>query len=248
MKYLFIDESGDHNLVYTKIDPTFKLFVLTGIVFDSKDYANFKKSWLQVKKRIFLTNKIILHSAELTRPSKSRQKELAIITNKKLRLKFYENINRVIKKHDWSLISFVIDKPKFSKLFPEYPPDPYFLSFSYILSKFAEKMNKHEVDKIFVEKRNGTLDKQFIIAWRNAYQSRIGLVTNNELKKHKISQPFMSHKSWDNSGLELADMISYRISRKFQQKDDKPRGNEIDINIIKLKKFDIAGLPHTRPI
>lgn len=247
MKYLFIDESGDHNLNLSKIDPTFPFFVLTGIIFERGEYLRLKGEWLNLKKKVFNTNKVIIHSAELTRPNKSKQPQIKELTNKKLRSRFYFKVNIILKNHSWSFLAFVIDKPKFSKLFPEYPPDPYFLSFSYLISKFAEKLNRRETGKIFVEKRNGLFDKQFMLAWKNAYDSRVGLVTNKELKEHNIYMPYMHNKSWDNTGLELADVISYRISRKFSGKVDKTPGNEIDISVIKGKQFDIAGLPR-RPI
>jgi len=243
MKYLFIDESGDHNLNPLKIDPTFPFFVLTGIVFEKDGYFKFKRDWLSIKAKIFGTTKIVIHSAELTRPNKSKQAKIKDLTNKKLRNRFYAKINTSLKNHSWSLLAFVINKPEFSKLFPEYPPDPYFLSFSYLISKFAEKLNKRETGKIFVEKRNGILDKQFMLAWKNAYDSRVGLVTNKELKEHNIDKPYMHNKSWDHTGLELADMVSYRISRRFTGKAAKVIGNEIDLEIIKKKQFDIAGLP-----
>lgn len=248
MKYLFIDESGDHNLDLKKIDPTFPLFVLTGIIFDSKAYSKFQKEWFEMKDKVFSTTRIVIHSAELTRPNKSKQAEIKNLTNKKLRKRFYTKIDQLLNKFSWSLIAFVIDKPKFSKLFPEYPPDPYFLSFSYLISKFAEGLDKRETGKIFVEKRNGMLDKQFMLAWRNAYNSRIGLVTNRQLKEHHIEKPIMFNKSWNQTGLEVVDIVSYRISRRFSGKVSKIVGNEVNLEVIKRKSVNIAGLPEAPSI
>lgn len=81
MKYLFIDESGDHNLLPDKIDPQFPMFVLTGIMFDSKEYQKFKAKLLRLKKKLFGNEKIILHSKELTHPVRTKQKELGMLTD-----------------------------------------------------------------------------------------------------------------------------------------------------------------------
>jgi len=66
MKTLFIDESGDHNL--EKIDSQYPVFVLAGVIFDN-DYYN-KTAKEKIKKfkiKIFGTDKIILHTADISR-------------------------------------------------------------------------------------------------------------------------------------------------------------------------------------
>ena len=67
MKILSIDESGDHNLLLEKIDPTFPFFVLTGIMLDQKDFHRLQGELLTIKREIFGTEKIVLHALELTR-------------------------------------------------------------------------------------------------------------------------------------------------------------------------------------
>ena len=50
-------------------------------------------------------------------------------------------------------------------------------------------------------------------------------------------------KSWDQAGLEIADLISYRLSRHFMKKKEKPIGNEIDLKVINKSDIMIGGLP-----
>ena len=66
MKTLFLDESGDHNLI--TIDPQYPVFVLGGIIVDA-DYAdgpltdaldNFKREW-------FGRADIVLHTTDIAR-------------------------------------------------------------------------------------------------------------------------------------------------------------------------------------
>lgn len=66
-----------------------------------------------------------------------------------------------------------------------------------------------------------------ILTWQN---SKI-------TKNYKSLGPKVVSKSWKQSGLELADLISYRISRIILKKPSKPIGNELEIDIIKQKKI-----------
>lgn len=160
MKYLFIDESGDHNMNLAKVDPQFPLFVLTGIVFDSKEYLKFSKRLLKFKQELFNTKNIVLHSSELTRPNTTKQKKLKSLTKLEKRSVFYKNLDILIKKSEFDVFVFSIDKVKLHKSFGSIPPDPYFLSFMNIFKRFRSKLRFREHGKIFTERRNPTLDKQ----------------------------------------------------------------------------------------
>lgn len=248
MKYLFIDESGDHNLL--KIDPQFQLFVLTGIVFESNVYEKFRRNLLKLKKQLFDTDRVVLHSKELTRPNITRQKALKDLTNPAKRNKFYTEINKLLSKFKFSILCFVIDKKWFAEKFAPTPPDPYFLSFIDLFTKFEESLGIRETGKIFVEQRNKILDKQFLLAWESAKTTKVSRsMDSKKLQNHKIEKPSIMPKSWDESGLEIADLISYRLSRAFMNKPEKPRGNEIDIKVINKKKISISSftaLPNAR--
>lgn len=227
MKYLFIDESGDHNLDPKKIDPQFPYLVLTGVVFDSKTYKNFGKKLLELKKQQFGKKTVLLHSKELTRPNRTKQKELKVLTNPEKRAVFYKEINKLIDESNFETIIFKIDKKKVSKKIGPIPIDLYFLGFTNVFNKFKAGLKNKEHGKTFIESRNKNLDKQFILTWRNTKITKI----------YKQLEPKITPKSWKQSGLELADLISYRVSRKILKKPTKPVGNEINIKTILKKKF-----------
>jgi hypothetical protein len=241
MQYLFIDESGDHNLV--KIDPTFPLFVLTGVIFSREEYQQFQRNLIDLKKHIFGTEKIILHSLEMTRTRDAKQQKLKLLANPVVRKEFYTQLNDLLKKHNWSWVGFVIDKPKFAKIFDVTPPDPYFLSFNAIFGKFAEHLDNKEEARIFTERRSSKLDKQFLLAWESTKNTDKTNRMHKYLVTHKIYNPKICEKAWDNCGLELADLISFRLSRFALGKPEKPQGNEVDFEIMKSKKHVISGLP-----
>ncbi len=247
MKQLFIDESGTHTLETTKLDPTFPFFVLTGVIFEVGEYQEFQKEFASLKKQIFGTEKVILHSLELNRTAKAKQSELKILASLEIRKQFYTKLNAVIKKYKFSITAYVIDKKWYGKQFADTPVDPYFLSFNLLFERYEKELDKMEEGSIYAEQRNPRLDKQVLLAWESAKltvtKDEEGEDRISKLKNHKISVPNIVKKSYNNNGLELADLISYRISRVVQRKANKPEGNEIDINILLEKIVDIGSLP-----
>ncbi len=229
MKYLFIDESGDHILEKSKMDPQFPMFILTGVVIDSKEYSKIKRKILTFKRKLFKNEKVILHSTELNRPTKTKQKELGLLTNSDARTIFYTKLNELLKGLNFETIAYAIDKNKFNKAFKSLSIDIYFLSFSSIFKRFETTLERREHGKIFAETRSKELDKQFILTWKN---TRI-------TKRYRALEPQILSKSWKHAGLELADLVSYRISRNLFKKPPKPTGNEIDLNIILKKRNSI---------
>jgi hypothetical protein len=247
VKYLFIDESGTHTLDIDKLDPTFPFFVLTGIIFEKEQYQRFQRSFINLKKGIFGTEKVILHSLELTRTVKARQPELKIFANPELRKEFYKKLNNVIATTNFSITAFVIDKRWYSNQFIANPIDPYFLCFNLLFEIYEKELKKMEAGSIYAEQRNPRLDKQVLLAWESAKLTVTGDAKEearlDKLKNHNISVPHIVHKSYENNGLELADLVSYRIARVVQKKGNKPLGNELDIEIILRKIINIDSLP-----
>ena len=65
MKFLFLDESGDHNLI--KIDMQYPIFVLGGIIVDDAYVPILNEKVDSFKLKVFGTKDIILHTADITR-------------------------------------------------------------------------------------------------------------------------------------------------------------------------------------
>lgn len=73
MKALFLDESGDHDLI--KVDPEYPIFVLAGCIMDSQyEEKTLTAALNKFKKDFFGNDKIILHLAEYTRDGKGYEK------------------------------------------------------------------------------------------------------------------------------------------------------------------------------
>ncbi len=237
VKYLFIDESGDHNLDPNKFDSTFPIFVLTGIVFEAGDYKLFKTRVSAFKKDIFGKKNILLHAREITRPNIASQPEIAKLTDKDKRRIFYDKLNYLLEKSKFKIISFYIDKKWVINNLGESPPDPYFLSFSFIADNFAKILKIGGGGIIFAENRDKFLDKKFLLAWED---SKLGHNYQN------IKKPHIVKKVQKVVGIEVADIVCYRLARNLLGKKEKIIGNELNIKILEDKKPIISGLPEDK--
>ena len=69
--YLFLDESGDHGL--GNIDPTFPVFVLSGILISEENYEILNKQFNGLKNKHWGEKKVILHSRDIRKCEKEFQ-------------------------------------------------------------------------------------------------------------------------------------------------------------------------------
>jgi len=243
MKYLFIDESGTHTVDPNKLDPNFPFFVLTGIIFEGEEYKKFQKALSRIKKAIFGTEKVVLHSLELVRADKVKQAPLKVISDPHIRKRFYEELTTIIRNYHFSTTAFVIDNKWYGKQFADNPVDPYFFCFNTLFERYEKELGKTEEGSIYAEQRNPRLDRKLLLAWESAKLSVPDEDRITKLKNHNISVPNIVSKSYQNNGLELADLISYRIARVVQKKPNKPVGNEIAIEVLLEKLVEIGSLP-----
>ena len=92
MKILFLDESGDHDLI--NIDPEYPILFPAGCIMDSQYEEKVLTAALnKFKQDFFGNNKIILHLAEYTRDGKGYEK----LRDKGLREQFYAGLNKIIE-------------------------------------------------------------------------------------------------------------------------------------------------------
>jgi hypothetical protein len=96
--FVFIDESGNHNLNYAHIDDPYNIFVLGAICISEKEHNLFDIKLKKLKKDLFGDESFILHTVEITRPNKSRQKPNKNFNDPHFRKAFYRQISQLIEE------------------------------------------------------------------------------------------------------------------------------------------------------
>lgn len=209
MKVLFLDESGDHDLV--NIDPQYPIFVLAGCIMDSEyEEKVLVPALKQFKKDLFGNSDIILHLADYTRNKAC----FGNLCNKDFREKFYVSLNKILKDTDLTLLACVVDKREHIKHYKN-AMDPYLLSLEVVLERYIMflKRNK-EKGVVIAESRSHQLDNQLNLAFLDIKISGTRFLRPRDIVDTIVD--FRIKKKDENiAGLQLIDTIISPIGRRF---------------------------------
>lgn len=244
MKIMFIDESGHHNLDPKKSDPTYPIFVLVGCIFDEKYYKEeVLKKVNDLKTTFFGSSDIILHTLEMTRPGKTKERRYDRLNDSEIRVSFYQSLNTLLGKLEFRLVSCVIKKSAHLEKYGTNVLDPYLLSFNVLLDDFIAELSGNEMGKIIAEKRQDGLDNQLELAWLNLRINGTEEAKGSEIKE-KVEILSMIPKSANEIGLQIADLVATPIGRYVLQIPRK-FGHGVEYSVLeeKLRSKGLTILP-----
>ena len=209
MKILFLDESGDHDLI--NIDKKYPIFVLAGCIMDIKKHKILTDELNNVKENIFNTKDLLFHYADYTRNKNGFEQ----VKEKSFREKFFKNLNNLIVNHSYDLLACIVDKRKHNEKYGCNAMNPYLLSLNLIVERFIFYLKETgEEGKIIAESRNPQLDNELELAYLNLkidgtkYLSPKDIINN--IKGFSIKK-----KDENIAGLQLIDSIVTPIGRRY---------------------------------
>lgn len=204
-KYLiFVDEAGSPN----GTDKNFPVFVLSFVVISKEEYAKkLLPLFCELKLKYFNHTHIVFHERDIR-----KEKEcFAILRNPNIRKQFMQDMNELISKIDFKIISVISDRGIGAKnLYSNTVKRALFLLDIY-LSK-VDKM-EHNTPIVF-ESREKKEDKDLL----------------NEIKSSVYYNNFeflCSAKSSNGYGIQLADLTARPIGRNHIDKLQKNRAFDI---------------------
>jgi len=110
MKYfLFLDESGDHGL--KNIDPNFPIFLLCGVLIREDFYEIIKAEMNTIKNEFWNDINVIFHSRDIRKCNDP----FDILFDNKIKSLFYDSINELVSKNNYTIIAAAINKAEFIK-------------------------------------------------------------------------------------------------------------------------------------
>lgn len=239
MKVLFIDETGDHSL--SKIDKSYPIFVLSGVIVDEDYHDGELTSMLNdFKKRHFGNSDVILHSQEMTHPQNAKNREYMQFMDIDFRRAFYKDFERSLGQLNISVVACVIMKNKHFANYGLEAKDPYLLSFDNLLNRLVFDLNDDQRGKIVAESRNSVLDNQLEIAYLASRVEGTNKVRPAELKLKLDSSISFRQKSDNVAGLQLADMVASPIARHYLGKPERV-GHQLSYKSVFSKVRNIKG-------
>jgi hypothetical protein len=209
MKILFLDESGDHDLI--RIDPEYPIFVLAGCIMDYRYAEKVLAAALnKFKKDFFGNDKIILHLAEYTRDGKGYEK----LRDKCAREQFYSGLNKIIKGAEFKLVACIVDKREHVRHYKN-AIDPYLLSLEVVLERFILCLKADKEKGIVVaESRNPQLDNQLNLAFLDLKISGTRFLRPIDVAEN-ITDFRIRKKEENIAGLQLIDSIITPVGRRY---------------------------------
>lgn len=211
-KILFIDETGDHDLI--NISREYPIFGLLGIIFDYDYYTSNVQYEVDALKQKFLgTTNVILHTLEITRSKNS----FAFCKDSIKRNSFYNAIDILLDKLDYTILFAVINKKDYVRAYTS-RFDIYILTLEFIVERFYHYLkdlsNKgiNATGEIIAESRDNKLDKSINNAYDRILINGTGYISASKILE-KIKS-FEIHKKSENIvGLQVADLIATQLGR-----------------------------------
>ena len=216
---VFVDESGDHNLI--QIDPQFPIFVLLFTIIRKDDYVNRVCPDLQRFKFEFWSHdEVVLHEHEIRKPFGN----FLFLLRKPLRERFLAGLTAQMEALPATVVAVVIDKPAYAARYHA-PVSPY----DYALETGLERVFRHweghgqsaATTAIIVEKRGKREDAELELAFRRVCDGA------NALHQPMPLQLVMIPKSSNSPGLQLTDLMARPVALHHLRPGQPNRAFEI---------------------
>ncbi len=210
MKILYVDESGDHNLV--KIERDYPLFVLGRVIID-REYARTTLEFelRAFKQAVFGREDLILHTADIVRNTGGFDR----LIDPLFRPRFLHELNHLMRTLHYQVVACVIKKDEYVARHGAQAVDPYMLGLNVLVERFCFELgNTANCDLIVAEKRRPDLDDELEETWmrlrRKGTQFQDGTVIDR-----RIVDLVLKNKRLNVAGLQLADLVVSPIGRKI---------------------------------
>lgn len=205
---LFMDESGDHNLV--SIDRNFPIFCLAGCVFERKYYKETVRPQVDdFKLRFWGRTDVILVSSRIRKHSG----DFAFLNDEQKRSDFYDAVNALINNLSFTIIAVVILKQSHLGQYGSQAQNPYSLSLEFIMERYSMLMAAKgpREDGYMMAESRGKLEDGLL---KNVYQE-MSVKGTRYRNLSNISSFWMEKKEVNIAGLQVADLVAYPIATKI---------------------------------
>lgn len=230
--YIFIDESWDHNLNIWSLDNYYNIFVLGALIIKKSDYNMLVSGINDIKLSLWWSTDIILHTAEITRPSKSKDDRNLSFNDVWFRNRFYTAINNLISSLPITTVYCAIQKDRMLQQYWYHAEDPYLFCFENIINRIIRTI-KWATCHIYPEKRSSVENTKLEVEMLKIKTMGSQFYTGSEVQSH-IDSFVLKDKKTNDPGLQLIDLIVSPIGRHILWKPPRP-WNEVDYHIITTK-------------
>jgi hypothetical protein len=216
MKVLFLDESGDHNLL--KIDPQYPLFVLGGVIMDETFARDELPRELDAFKReLFGRSDLVLHTADINRNKNGFER----LKDTGFRDAFREALNDLVRRLPFMVVACAVHKNDHLSRYGMAAVDPYLFSLDVLVERFCFEIGKRDAGGVIVaERRDRVLDHGLELAWTSLRLKGTRYLRGAEIDR-RVAGLKLCAKAENVAGLQLADLVVSPIGRHVLGKPER---------------------------
>jgi hypothetical protein len=216
---IYVDESGDHNLVQT--NPAYPIFSLAFCIFKKEDYTERAVPQLQnLKFRWFGHDAFVLHEREV----RKQLKPFHILSPKERFDCFMAEISDLVSDTPMTVIAAVIHKDQLKAKYTD-PGNPYELALKFCVERtvrfLEERGQKDALTHIIVECRGEQEDRSLELEFRRICDGK------NMLGKIDCLDILFVDKKANSTGLQIADLIARPIGLRILRPDQPNRAYDV---------------------
>lgn len=207
--YLYVDECGDQNLA--NFDTNFPIFTLCGIIVSEQMNDILNRQIIELKKKYWGDKKIILHSRDI----RKCQNGFEILFNLDIKQRFYDDVNKILgQKGVYIIVCCTILKEPYIRMYGKMN-DVYAQSMSFLIERsvfYFDTLKKDLSINVIVEMRGKKEDSNLRKHFMNILDKGTYWVTPDRMRNY-INSFELKPKKADITGLQIADLIAYPITR-----------------------------------
>ena len=223
---VYVDESGDHNLV--SIDRNFPVFALSFCIFAKEEYTNCVVPETQkFKFRYWGHDAVVLHEREIRKSIG----DFAFLSVHPSRKQFITDLNNLIAGVSFNVIGAVIQKNDLIDR-NENPPNPYNIALKYcmkeLLSFLLGQDQQGKLIHVVLERRGKKEDQDL----EREFQDVAGGVSQMGF------EPKFAPKSTNSTGLQFADLTARPMAQHILRPLQRNRPfKAIEDKLVSLRRF-----------
>jgi len=223
---VYADESGDHGLV--AIDPHYPVFALVFCVVRKADYADaVVPAILKFKFGLWGHDAVVLHEHDIR---KSKGPFAILMTDRPLRERFHDDLNRLMEAMPMTIFAAVIDKLRL-RAGAAVPGNPYRIALRFCMERLHGMLGaagQHgRVVHVVFESRGRKEDRELELEFRR--------IAANDGRDRRSGpdfgtfefQPVFVPKTANSVGLQLADLTARPIALSYLRPSQPNRAFEI---------------------
>lgn len=239
---MYVDEVGNSDRKSTS-NPNHRFFSLTGVILLLEVVKKqLHPEFEELKSRFFdfhPDDPIIFHRKEIV----NARHPFGVLKDKEIRTKFDEALLRIISETDFTVITVVLDKQEYIKLYKEFRYDPYHYCLSVLLERYVHYLDKKGLyGDVLAESRNKKENRRLKKEFHRLYEIGTQHIAEKEISRVLTSSEIKIKSKENNiAGLQLADLLAHPSRREIlleKQKIEDYRKNifaERIVDILKIK-------------